>query len=128
MKSSGFFIIFKHDFHSADFGFLFLSTSIVSFQCPAIKYITEPKTASNPNGGEAKDLIYWKSCFLIVLRAAKAYSTKGPAASKAACVEVFFYSTSLFILAQFSYSIVALAFSTSTIAFSAPTISAKASA
>jgi len=51
INSSGFFIIFKDDFHSTFFGFLFLSTSIASFQNPANKNYVAANTSGTPEGG-----------------------------------------------------------------------------
>jgi hypothetical protein len=64
----------------------------------------------------------------MVSRDARASATRGAAASRSFCVEVFFSSTSTLMTAHFSASILATAFSFSTISFSFPTISAKESA
>jgi len=64
-NSSGDFIILTDAFHSTDLGFLFLSTSIISFQCPAIRKATHANTSGTPVGGLANDLAVEKSFFYI---------------------------------------------------------------
>jgi hypothetical protein len=76
-NSSGDFISFNALFQSTAFGFLFLSISMASGKNPASKYMVAEKTSGTPGGGFAQDLAYWKSVFLIELRAALAYSTRG---------------------------------------------------
>ena len=127
-NSSGFFISFNDAFHSTDFGFLFLSISIASAQCPAIKYIAAANTSGTPPGGFANDLAVTKSPFLIPYNDLLASSTKGIAAAKSFSVDSFLAKTSVLIFPHFSASILALSFSFSTFSFSTPTIAANFSA
>ncbi len=96
-NSSGFFIIFTAAFHSKDLGFLFLSTSIFSFQCPAIKSIQEANTSGTPAGGLVNDLAIVKSFFWIPCKDSLAYSIKGTAALRSASVDSFLAVTSVLI-------------------------------
>lgn len=127
-NSSGFFISFKADFHSKDFGFLFLSISIASGQCPAINNIAAAKTSGTPPGGLVNDLAVTKSFFWIPYKDFLASSTKGIAAAKSFSVDSFLAVTSSLIYWHLDASMLALSFSASTFSFSVPTIAANFSA
>ncbi len=110
IKSNGLPIILTQDFQSNVFGFLFLSTSITSFQNPANIHIVAIKTSGTPYGGLVNFLAKSKSYFFKLFKASIAFYTNGTAASKSAWVLVFFSSTSFLITAQLLASIVALLF------------------
>lgn len=101
LNSSGLPIRRRHDFQSTDFGFLFLSTSITSFQNPVNKYVAAANTSGIPGGGFVNDLTIQKSFLFTFSNAFLAYSAIGSAASRSAYVDAYFSETSVFITAHF---------------------------